>query len=205
MDETTSPIQSYPSSVLNTAMLTSPPILTSSPVSTTLETPVQSTCFIGGRTVIKEDNFIASNNTLFLQYIKSSNCALSKRTHGMNICYRSSSDIFIQGSLWTKTQSTYVKFRNLVQTSLPVSLNVTCKVINVSDFSFMKNTFFGIALINSTNDSGIVLNPTEMSNWCIAEGYEANDNAVDKTKCAALNSDVAVVALFYPGIFVCDT
>ena len=169
------------------------------------ETPVQSTCFIGGRTVIKEDHSVASNNTLFLQYIKSSNCPLSKRTFGMKICYRSSSNIFIEGSLWTKTQTTYVKFTTLVQTSLPVSLNETCKSINVSDISFMKNTFFGIALINSTNDSGIVLNPTEVSNWCIAEGYETNANAVDKTDCTALDSDVGVAALFYPGIFLCDT
>lgn len=203
MEETTSTIQPHSSSVLHTtAMLTSPL------VSTALVTPVQSTCFIGGRTVIKEDHSVTSNNALFLQYIKSSNCALSKRSFNVNICYRSSSNIFIEGSLWTKTQNTYVKFTTLVQTSLPVSFNETCKEVNVFDISFMKNTFFGIALINSTNNSGIVLNPTEMSNWCIAEGYKTDDNTVDKTKCAALDSDVAVAALFHPwspGTFVCCT
>ena len=194
IEETTSTEQPYPSSVLNTAMLTSHSLLASTP----LATPVQSPCFIGGRTVIKEEHSITSNDALFLQYIKSSNCALSKRTFGMNICYRSSSTIFIEANLWTRIQNTYVKFMTLVQTSLPVSLSETCNVINVSDISFMKNTFFGIAVMNSTNNSGIVLNPTEMSNWCIAKGYETNDNIVDQMECTRLNSDVAVAALFLP-------
>ena len=194
MEETTSATQPHPSSVLNTATLSSHLLFVSSP----LETPVQSPCFIGGRTVIKEDHLVTSNDALFLQHFKSSNCPLSKRTFGMNICYRSNSTIFIEGNLWTRTQNTYVKYTTLVQTSLPVSLNETCKVINVSDISFMENTFFGIAIINSTNNNGIILNPIETSNWCIAEGYEINDNAVDQMECAPLDSDVAVAALFYP-------
>ena len=189
--------QPYSSSIFNTATLSS--ILVSS--------PVQPTCFIGGRTIIEKIHNVTSNDGLYLQFVKRSDCSLSKRTIGIKICYKSSSIISIEGSLWTVTQQTYFKFATLMQTTLPVSLNESCVIINVSDISFMRNAFFGIAVINSTSSSGIVLNPTEFSNWCLAKGYKTNDNMVNQMECENLIMDVAVAGLFVPaqisGIILC--
>ena len=62
----------------------------------------------------------------------------------------------------------------------------------------MMNTFIGIKIANLTNNNGIILNPTEASNWCVAERYQINDKSVEQNECDRLTMDVAVAALFYP-------
>jgi len=194
MEETMLPVGSP---VLDSATLTS------LVMSSTFETSVvasQSPCFVGGRTNIKENHLVTSKNGLYLQFIKSSNCGLSKRTFGIKICYSSSESIYVESTLWTKGLNSYKKFATLVQTNLPIFHNETCHLINISNMMFMENTFFGIQIVNLTSKNGIVLNPTETSNWCIAERYVTNHNTVDEGECKQLKMDVAVAALFYPGL-----
>ena len=190
MNETMSINRPSSSAIFNTATLSPLPESTS----------VQPTCFIGGRTIIEENHAVSSDYGLYLQFVKRSDCSLSKRTFGIKICYKSSSIISIEGSLWTITQQTYFKFTTLMQATLPVSLNESCVMINVSDISFMRNTFFGIAIISSSNNSGVVLNPTDLPHWCLAKGYKTNDDMVDQMECPELEMDLAVAALFVPQI-----
>ena len=192
MEEIASTVLPFQPSVLDTAALTS---LSTLPTS---ETPLQPPCFIGGTTNIKENHSLTSNDGLYLQFVKRSNCGLSKRTFGIRFCYRSSSSIFVEANLWIRTLNTYNKFTTLVQTNLPISLNETCHLISVDDMTFMGNTFIGIKITNSTSNGGIILNPTETSNWCIAKGYQINDESLESNECVQIDMDVAVAALFYP-------
>ena len=192
MEESISTVMPFQSSVLNTAALTS---LSTLP---TTETPLQPSCFIGGSTGIKENHSLTSNNGLYLQFVKRSNCGLSKRTLGIRFCYKSSSSIFVEATLWIRTLNTYNKFATLVQTNLPISLNETCRLINVDSQTFVGNMFIGIKIANSTSNGGIILNPTEASNWCIFEGYQINDKSLESHECVQIDMNVAVAALFYP-------
>ena len=194
MEETTPPVGS---SVMEIATLTSLMMLSTPETSMVVS---QSPCFVGGRTNIKENHSLTSNSGLYLQFIKSSNCGLSKRTFGIKICYSSSKSIYVEATLWTKNDNVYKKFTTLVQTNLPIFHDETCHLVNISNMMFMENTFFGIQIFNLTSNNGIVLNPTETSNWCIAEGYETNHDKVNKEECEQLKMDVAVAALFYPGL-----
>ena len=200
MEEITPTILPSQSSVLDTTVLDTA-VLTSLSVLPTSETPMQSPCFIGGRTVIKTNHSVTTSDGLYLQSVKRSNCGLSKRTFRIEICYKSSSSISVEATLWTRTLNTYNKFTtlDLVQTSLPISLNETCHLINVNDMTFMGNTFIGIKIANSTSNGGIILNPSETSNWCVAEGYQINDGSLEANQCIPLvDMDIAVSALFYP-------
>ena len=200
MEKITSTILPSQSSVLDTTVLDTA-VLRSLSVLPTSETPMQSPCFIGGRTVIKEDHSVTTSDGLYLQFVKRSNCGLSIRTFRIRICYRSRSSIFIEATLWTRTLNTYNKFTtlDLVQTNLPISLNETCHLINVNNMTFMGNTFIGIKIANSTSNGGIILNPSETSNWCVAEGYQINDESLEANQCIELvDMDIAVSALFYP-------
>ena len=200
MEEITSTILPSQSSVLDTTVLDTA-ILTSLSASPTSETPMQSPCFIGGRTAIKKNHSVTTSDGLYLQSVKRSNCGLSKRTFRIEICYKSSSSISVEATLWTRTLNTYNKFTtlDLVQTSLPISLNETCHLINVNDMTFMGNTFIGIKIANSTSNGGIILNPSETSNWCVAEGYQINNESLEANQCIQLvEMDIAVSALFYP-------
>lgn len=144
---------------------------------------------------------MTSSDGLYLQNIKNSDCSLSKQSVAMKICYSSSNSIYIEAALWRRKLDTYSKFVTLVQASLPISHNETChRINNISKFSFMENAFVGIKIFNSTNDSGIILNPTGMSNWCVAKEYKTNDNMINQQECTQLQMDVAVKFLFQPTI-----
>ena len=200
MEKITSTILPSHLSVLDTTVLDTA-VPTSLSVLPTSETPIESPCFIGGRTVIKENHSVTTSNGLYLQHVKRSDCGVSLHTFRIEICYKSRSSISVEATLWTKISNIYNKFTtlDLVQASLPISLNETCHLINVNDMTFMGNTFIGIKIANSTSNGGIILNPSETSNWCIAEGYQINDESLEENQCIPLvDMDIAVSALFYP-------